>query len=242
MKNDIKRNFPYKLNLQFFAEDPPRDPPADPPPNDPPADPPPNDPPKKIELTQEEFDAKIAERLARERKKYADYDEVKTKLTEHEKAEEERKKAEMSAQERLEAEKAEAEKKAQEAEEKASQALSKANERIIKSEFRLLAKELGVRSDALDDALVLSDLSAVDVDEDGNIKGVKEAVEALKESKSYLFGNDDYADASPGAGTPKRDSVENMKKKIEEAAEKARKSGRMEDKVAYAQLKKELGL
>jgi hypothetical protein len=206
-------------------------------------------PEEKLEtktFTQEELDKIVADRLSREKKKlekYADYDEVKTKLTEFEKFEEERKKAEMTVQERLEAEKAEADKKAQEAEERANKALEQANKRLLKAEFRLLAKELGVRKDALDDAFVLADMTSVEVDEEGNVQGVKEALETLKKSKSYLFGGVEYADPSPGQYEAKREGTQDQaKRKLQELADKAKKSGRIEDKIAYASFKKELGM
>jgi hypothetical protein len=197
-------------------------------------------------FTQAELDKIVADRIAREKKKlekYADYDDVKTKLSEFEKFEEERKKAEMTVQERLEAEKAEAEKRAQESEERANKALEAANKRLLKSEFRLLAKELGVRKDALDDAFVLADLSTVEVDEEGNVQGVQEALESLKKAKAYLFGGTDFADPSPGQHEPKREATQDQaKRKLEELAQKAKKTGRIEDKIAYASFKKELGM
>jgi hypothetical protein len=207
-------------------------------------------PEEKLEaktFTQVELDKIVADRIAREKKKlekYADYDAVKTKLSEFEKFEEERKKAEMTVQERLETEKAEADKKAQEAEERANKALEQANKRLLKAEFRLLAKELGVRKDALDDAFVLADMTSVEVDEDGNVQGVKEALETLKKSKAYLFGGVDYADPSPGQYEAKRGEAtqDQAKRKLQELADKAKKTGRIEDKIAYASFKKELGL
>jgi hypothetical protein len=206
-------------------------------------------PEEKLEtktFTQDELDKIVADRLAREKKKlekYADYDDVKTKLSEFEKFEEERKKAEMTVQERLEAEKAEAEKRAQESEERANKALEAANKRLLKSEFRLLAKELGVRKDALDDAFVLADLSTVEVDEEGNVQGVQEALESLKKAKAYLFGGTDFADPSPGQHEPKREATQDQaKRKLEELAQKAKKTGRIEDKIAYASFKKEIGM
>jgi hypothetical protein len=207
----------------------------------------PENKPEGKTFTQEEVNKLLAERVARANKKlekYADYDEVKTKLTEFEKFEEERKKADMTVQERLEAEKAEADKKAQEAEERANKALEQANKRLLKAEFRLLAKELGVRKDALDDAFVLADMTSVEVDEEGNVQGVKEALETLKKAKAYLFGGVDYADPSPGQYEAKRGEAtqDQAKRKLQELADKAKKTGRIEDKIAYASFKKELGL
>jgi hypothetical protein len=194
-------------------------------------------------FTEDELNEIIKKRLERERKKYEGFDEIKAEYERLKKAEEERKQAEMTELERLQAKLAELEKQAQEAEQAKAQTLEAANKRLIKSEFKVLAKELGVRSEALEDAFVLADLSAVEVDEDGNVKGVKEAVEALKKAKPYLFGGNEYADPTPGNNETKRaDSKESMKRKLQELAEKARKSGRIEDKIAYVKLKNELGL
>lgn len=235
MTNEIKCNLPYKLDLQMFAEDPPVDPPAIPP-VDPPAD-----PPKKLELTQEEFDAKIAERLARERKKYVDYDELKTKLTALEQAEEERKKAAMSEQERLQTEKDAAEKKALEAEESAQKVLTSANQRLIKAEFKALAREAGVRADALEDAFKLAELTTVSVDDDGNVEGVSDVITALVAAKPYLAEPTKKEPRNIGGGNnpdPKPDKTKEQL--LTDAADKARKTGRIEDRMAYAALKEEL--
>ncbi|MGF9711631.1 scaffolding protein [Paenibacillus naphthalenovorans] len=234
MSNEIKR-FAHTLNLQLFADDP-QDPPADPPE-------PKDASPKKLEMTQEEFDAKIAERLARERKKYADYDDIKTKLTTLEQAEDERKKADMSEKERLEAEKAEALKKAEEAAAERDRTLQAANQRLVKAEFRAQARELGVRADALDDAYILADLSAVKVDDEGNVNGVKDVVEALLKNKPFLAEQAKKEPKQIGEGSNHDDKGEQKTKEqlLKEAADKARKSGKPEDMAAYSALKIQLG-
>lgn len=194
-------------------------------------------------FTQAELDEILAKRLERERKKYADYDDLKSKVDEFSKAEDERKKAEMSEIERIQLEKEEAEKRVKEFEEKANQSLSEANKRLMKAEFKLIAKEIGVRQDALEDAFVLTDLDGVEINEDGEVTGVKEALETLKEKKSYLFETKkEYADPSTGNRQPNRDSKESQQKKLGELQERARKTGRMEDKIAYVRYKKEIGL
>jgi hypothetical protein len=197
-------------------------------------------------FTQEELDKIVAERVGRANKKlekFADYEDLKTKLSEYTKAEEERKKAEMTETERLQAELDELKRIAQEAEETKSKTLESANKRLVKSEFKVLAKDLGVRKDALDDAFVLADLSGVEIDDEGNVTGVKEALETLKKAKAYLFGVTEYADPSPGQHETKRDNAqEQSRRKLQDLADKARKTGRIEDKIAYASFKAELGI
>jgi hypothetical protein len=206
----------------------------------------PENKPEEKKFTQAEVDKILADRVARANKKldkFADYDELKTKLSEYTKAEEERKKAEMTETERLQAELDEFKRIAQEAEETKSKTLESANKRLIKSEFKVLAKDLGVRKDALDDAFVLADMSSVEIDDEGNVTGVKEALESLKKAKAYLFGVTEYADPSPGQHETKRDNAqEQSRRKLQELADKAKKTGRIEDKIAYASFKAELGI
>lgn len=226
MENEIKRSR-YPLNLQLFAE-------GD-------ADPDPNPTPDKT-FTQAELDLIVADRLARERKKaekFADYDELKTKLTALEQAEADRAKAEMTAAERLEAEKAEALKKAQEAEDRSTARETAANQRIINAEFKSLAREANVPADRLAAALKLADLSAVTVDDEGNAVGVKEAVEALVSAHVYLV---EKTQPKPLGGRSGGEDVPDKTKEqlLKEAAEKARKTGRIEDRMAYSALKDEL--
>lgn len=236
MYNENKRSIKYPLNLQFFAEPTP---PADPR-NDPSTD-----LPKEHEktFTQAELEDIIAKRLERERKKYADYDDLKAKLTDYERAEEERKKAAMTEKERLETEKAEALKKAEEFEKQAKDVLTKANQRLIKAEFRAIARELGIRQDALDDAFVLADLSTVEVDDDGNVKGIKEVVDLLIKNKPFLVEVKKESKQIGGPTGGSDDKPQKTKEQmLKEAFDKAKKSGRLEDQAAYAKLKRELGL
>ncbi len=84
----------------------------------------------------------------------------------------------------------------QEANRKAQEAEQKANQRLINAEVKLLAAEMGL-IDA-DAALALMDKANVEVDESGNVIGVKEALEALVETKPWLK----KAEAKPvGSGT-----------------------------------------
>lgn len=233
MNNDNIR-YRYPLDLQLFAE--PSDPPADP---TPPADP--QDPPKTF--TQEELDRILTDRLARDRKGREDYDDLKSKLTALEEAEAEREKAKLSETERLEAEKAAALQAAEDAKSERDKALTAANQRLIKAEFRALARELNIRADALDDAYKLADMSEVSVDDDGNIAGVEDVVKALLTNKPYLADQPKPQPKPIGGASGGADPTDKSKEQLlKDAADKARKSGRIEDQAAYAKLKRDLGL
>lgn len=202
------------------------------------------DPSKRtVTMTQAELDALIGREKGRAVKKFADYDDLKTKLSTFEQAEEERRKADMSEKERLEAEKAEALKKAEDAAAERDKALESAKQRLIKTEFRALARELGVRADALDDAYKLADLSAVAVDDEGTATGVEDVVKALLTAKPYLA---EQAKPQPKiigeSNNPDEKSEKTKEQLLQEAADKARMSGRLEDQAAYAKLKRELGM
>lgn len=202
------KNVKYPMNLQLFAEDP-QDPPADPQPT-----------PSKT-FTQEELDVIVRDRLARDRKGREDYDDLKTKLTALEQAEEDRKKAELSATERLEAEKAEALERAQKAEQAKEAALSAANQRLIKAEFKAVARELNVRADALEDAYVLANLTSVSVDENDNPVGVEDAVKALLTNKPYLV---DVPKKAQPIGDTKPNPGDDEKRTLEQQLADAKKS------------------
>ncbi len=172
---------------------------------------------KTVTMTQEELDALIVREKGRVKNKYADYDEIKAKLDELAKAEEERKKAEMSEAERLLAEKEEAARKAQEAEEQAKKAQESANQRIINTEIRSIARSLNANDP--NDVLALLDKSNVEIDEEGNVKGVEDAVKALKEAKPWMFKQAIGADALGGANPPKINTVSELAAKEKELAE-----------------------
>lgn len=168
-------------------------------------------------FTQAELDEIIAKRLSREKEKQAEMEAKLQRLKELEEAEEERKKAAMTEQERLLAEKEEAEKIAEEAKEKAEKALEAANKRIIETEIRAIAREN--KANDVDVVLALLDTSTIEVDDDGSVKGVQEAIQELKESKSFLFKQSIGADASGGSNPSKNPSLDEITAKEKELAE-----------------------
>ena len=144
------------------------------------------------------------------------------RLKELEEAEEERRKAEMSEQERLVAEKEEAEKKATELAEKAEKAQESANKRIIDTEIRAVARALNAND--VNDVLALMDKEGVEIDSDGRVKGVEEAVAALKENKPWMFKRTVGADASGGSNPSKNPTLDEITEKEKELAELKQKA------------------
>lgn len=122
------------------------------------------EPPKTY--NQDEINKIIEKRLSRERKAWK------------KQVEDDKVKAQMTTEEKLKAEKAEAETKANEA-------IVKANQRLVKSEILNKAGSLGVID--TDAVYRLLDKDDIDIDDDGNITGVEEAVKALITAKPYLI-------------------------------------------------------
>ena len=93
----------------------------------------------------------------------------------------EKKKADMTETERLKAEKVDAETESK-------VIMAKANSRLIKAEVILQAAKLNIIDP--DAAYALLDKEDVTVDDDGNVKGIKEALASLIEEKTYLVGTE----------------------------------------------------
>jgi hypothetical protein len=168
-------------------------------------------------FTQAELDEILAKRLKRDKEKQAETDEKLKRLEEFEKAEEERKKAAMSEAEKLKAEKEEADKKAQEAADQAKKAQETANQRIINTEIRSIARSLNANDP--NDVLALLDKTGIEMDDEGNVKGVEDALKALKESKPWMFKQVVGADASGGSKPLSHPNVNELAAKEKELAD-----------------------
>jgi hypothetical protein len=194
-------------------------------------------------FTQDEIDKIVADRIARERKKlekFADYDDLKTKASEYEKALEEKRLAELSAQERAEeiAKKFEAERNeyAKQLEELKTQAQ---REKIVNA-FIKAAPGVNIPSDRIDAALKLADLSAVTVGENG-VEGLESVMGTLVEQYSFLAETKKPQKAiGEATNSPKDTADKTSEQLLRDAAEKAKRSQKIEDKIAYAALKAQL--
>lgn len=241
-------NLPLTLDLQYFAEE---QPPVDGAETNPVAEVPAETKVESSEatsetqeklLTQAEFEEALKKRLERERKKfekYSDYDDLKTKLSEYEQQAEEKRLSELSEVEKAQelASKYEAElndlKAALDAER------TKAQEQAIKNEFIKVAS--GANIIDIDAAIALSDLSAVAIGDDGAVVGVDDVIKTLVENKPYLVAKKTTQPIGSATNVSGGTSDKSSDLLLEEARAKALKSGTLADKVAYAQLKKQLG-
>ena len=195
-------------------------------------------------FTQDEVNKLLADRIARERKKYdkfSDYDDLKTKASEYEKAIEEKRLAELSAQERAEeiAKKFEAERNeyAKQLEDLKSQAQ---REKIVNA-FIKAAPGVNIPADRIDAALKLADLSAVSIGEDGAANGLEDVMAALVTNYSFLAEvKKPQKPIGEASNSPKDVADKTSEQLLRDAAEKAKRTGTIEDKIAYAALKAQL--
>jgi hypothetical protein len=200
--------------------------------------------PESKTFTQEELDKIVADRIARERKKiekFADYDELKTKASEYEKALEEKRLAELSAQERAEelAKKYEAERN--DLEKKLTDYQSQVERQQVENAFIKAAPGVNIPSERINAALKLADLSAVTIGEDGVANGLEDVMNALVTNYSFLAEvKKPQKPIGEATNSLKDVSEKTSEQLLKEAAEKAKRSQKIEDKIAYAALKAQL--
>lgn len=150
------------------------------------ANPPSNEPSKTF--TQEELDKIVADRLAREKKKFSDYDELVKWKQEADKQADEQRKAQLSEIEREKEERQKAEEKAREQEQRYLTLQEQFNKQTVANEFikHATAKNIAHIDDAL--TLAQNELSSITLDENGKAVGVDAIVEALVKNKPFLLG------------------------------------------------------
>lgn len=194
--------------------------------------------PQEKLLTQAEFEEALKKRLDRERKKYEGFDDLKTKASEYETLLEEKRLAELSEKERADelAKKYEADTQSLTAQLEALRKQSQDDK--IRNAFRTVASSAGIAY--IDDAIALADLSAVSIGEDGKVEGVDDVVKALVENKPFLVAkakSQPIGQATNG-GQQTDKSAETL---LAELRAKAKSSGRIEDRVAFDKLNREIG-
>ena len=195
--------------------------------------------PKLVTMTQEELDTLIGREKGRVKGKYADYDDLKAKLTEYEAAQQAKADEELSAVERLEKQLADKEAAELELTAQLNEVKTQAMQERIRNAFVQAASANDVTY--VDAAIKLADLSAVEVGEDGSLVGVDEIVKALVVDNPFLVAKKPQKEIGESSNGGKQDNEKTSEQLIEEAADKAKKSGRIEDRVAFDKLKRQLG-
>ena len=134
--------------------------------------------------SQEELNRIVGERLARERAKYSDYEDLRAAKAEYDKV--------------LEAAKTEQERAVEAARnEGKTEALTTANARLVSAEARALAAEAKFRNPAL--AVKAISLDGITVSDDGTVdeKAIRDRLKELSDAEPYLVD-----DGKPGRPKP----------------------------------------
>jgi hypothetical protein len=195
---------------------------------------------KTVTMTQEELDALIGREKGRVKSKYADYNDLKTKIVEFEKSEKERKEAEMTELERYQTQLSEKDNQAQTLAKQLEELQSQMQREKIVNAFIKAAPSVNIPSDRIDAALKLVDMTAVNI-EDGKVVGLEDAINALVTNYSFLAETKKPQKPIGEATNSPRDTSEKTSEQLlRDAAEKARRTQKMEDKIAYAALKTQL--
>lgn len=191
-------------------------------------------------FTQAELDEIIAKRIARVEKKYEGFDDLKAKLAEFESQVEEKRQAELSDVQKAQEQAKQFENQLAELKSQVEAKDKAIRDQAIKNEFIKVASSANIID--VDAAMALSDLSAVEIGEDGKVNGVDDVIKTLVEHKPYLVAKKQTQPIGVATnGGSSGQSEKTAEQLLEAAAEKARQTGLLKDKAAYAQLKKQLG-
>jgi len=139
-------------------------------------------------LTQAQVDAIVKDRIAREREKYKGFDDLKRKAEDYDKLQA----ANLSEAEKLQ-------KSLEAANEKASTAESRMKKALTRAAIVSAASQAGARDPNL--VVKLIDSDALEITEDGEVKGAEDAVTALLASHDYLKGGGFTASGDGGQRT-----------------------------------------
>ena len=139
-------------------------------------------------LTQAQVDAIVKDRIAKEREKYKGFDDLKRKAEDYDKLQA----ANLSEAEKLQ-------KSLEAANEKASTAESRMKKALTRAAIVSAASQAGARDPNL--VVKLIDSDALEITEDGEVKGAEDAVTALLASHDYLKGGGFTASGDGGQRT-----------------------------------------
>lgn len=192
-------------------------------------------------FTQEELNALIIGAKKQVKKKYeamlSEYEELKRKAAEYEAKQKEEELAKLSEVERLQKLLEEKEAAAAAALKEKEEALAAIQREKIETAFERAAAKANIPDKYLEDAKLLAGLSKVESAEE-----VEELVKKLVKEKPFLVEKKEQKPIGQPSNPAPTKSEKDAQQVLKELAEKARRTGRIEDRVKYAQKKKELGL
>lgn len=182
------------------------------------------------QFTQAQIDEMIQKAKGQVKKKYEDYDTLKDQLKAFEDAKNQKELDEMTELDRTK-------KLLQDKEDELARIGKEVKTASINAAFEKAAKEAGVPEKYVADARLLAGIN-----DETDVATISETVKTLVESKPFLVEKQEKQQQSiGGASNVQQQKQEKSKEQLlEEAATKARKSGKVEDKIAYVALKRKL--
>ncbi|SDZ05057.1 hypothetical protein [Thermoactinomyces sp. DSM 45892] len=197
---------------------------------------------KKVKtLTEDEVNEIVRSRVNKVKEKYSDYNQLKSRLEKLMDERKQREESEMTELDRLKKSLGEKDETVGFLQKEIDLIREKAQQQKIQMIFQEKARSAGV--EFVEDAYRLADLSSLQIVEGEEIRGIDEVVSKLVEERPFLLAS---KPKQKPIGGPSNHELDKYDKKTNEdllkaAFEKARTSGRLEDRVAYATLKRELG-
>ncbi|WP_431819259.1 hypothetical protein LWL40_27830 (plasmid) [Bacillus thuringiensis] len=191
---------------------------------------------KTVSMTQAEFDAIIAKSKNQVRKQFADYDEVKAKAEEADRIAEEARLAKLD-----EVERAKEEVKAKDDTVASLQAkideMEKAQKvKEVNDKFAEVALSVNIPKEFVEDAKTLAKVTDAT-----SVEDIEEIVTNLVKERPFLVKEEVVQREIGGASNaPKPKSEKSDAQLLQEAGDKYRRTQRMEDKIAYVNLKHSL--
>ncbi|MGN4731024.1 hypothetical protein ACTFR4_27845 [Bacillus cereus group sp. MYBK181-1] len=191
------------------------------------------------QFTQKQIDEMIIAAKQQVKKKFADYDEVKAKAEELEKAQKEAKLAEMDELERTKTSLTEKDEELTKLQKQIADMELSQKRTTVTNAFKEAALAAKIPTKRLEDAKVLAGIS-----EETDVEKIEELVKQLVEEKPFLVEAKSPQQKQIGDhsnGSQKVNEKTNAEL-LAEAADKVRRTQRMEDKLAYVNLKSKLGM
>ncbi|MCW1241929.1 hypothetical protein [Bacillus pretiosus] len=194
---------------------------------------------KKVDLTQAELNDLIARTKNKVKDKYSDYDEIKAKADAADVAAEAARLEKLNEVERAKEEAAKKDEEIAAANERIAAFEREKRESKVTSAFDKAAKAAHIPEEYLKDARMLAGIT-----DETEVDKIAEIVTKLATDRPYLVKKEEVKQreiggASNGGGSTKTEKTDEQV--LAELAAKARKYGRVEDKVAYANMKHKLG-
>lgn len=191
---------------------------------------------KTVSMTQAELDALISKSKNQVRKQYADYDEVKAKAEEADRIAEEARLAKLDEVERAKEEAKAKDETVASLQAKIAEMETAQKVKEVNDKFAEVALSVNIPKEFMEDAKTLAKVTDAT-----NVEDIEEIVTNLVKERPFLVKEEVVQREIGGASNaPKPKAEKSDAQLLQEAADKYRLTQRMEDKIAYVNLKHSL--